>query len=176
MENKRLIWNDAARGGILLGGVSVAYLAITQWLATLQAPFLVSLGSAVLWIAKFAGCLLLMRALMKKFASANEGVTNSDSFAFGCAVAFLSALVYSVCYFAYVQFINPEFFEASMQAGLQAYSSMLDSNSRDALEEMMPKLPMLTFFVNLIYCTVFGIIVSAIFSRNIPSRNPFSEN
>ena len=124
----------------MLGCVSVAYLAITQWLATLQAPFLVSLGSAVLWIAKFAGCLLLMRALMKKFASANEGVTNSDSFAFGCAVAFLSALVYSVCYFAYVQFINPEFFEASMQAGMQAYSSMLDSNSRDALEEMMPNL------------------------------------
>ena len=41
------------------------------------------------------------------------------------------------------------------------------------LEEMLPKLPTITFFSQFIYCWLFGTVVAAIFSRNIPSSNPF---
>ena len=36
-------------------------------------------------------------------------------------------------------------------------------------------LPSFSFFVNLIYCWLFGTVLSAILSRNIPSRNPFTD-
>jgi hypothetical protein len=32
-----------------------------------------------------------------------------------------------------------------------------------------------SFFTNLIYCFLFGVVLSAILSRNIPSRNPFAD-
>ena len=53
---------------------------------------------------------------------------------------------------------------------------MLDSNSLAELDGMMDKLPQLTFFSNLIYCFIYGSLLSAILSRNIPSRDPFASN
>ena len=40
---------------------------------------------------------------------------------------------------------------------------------------MIPRLPTFSFFVNLFYCWLFGTVLSAILSRNIPSRNPFTD-
>ena len=50
---------------------------------------------------------------------------------------------------------------------------MMDSATLEAVEEMIPSMPTYAFFGNLIYCTLYGTIVSAILSRNIPSSNPF---
>ena len=46
----------------------------------------------------------------------------------------------------------------------------------DMMEEMIPKLPTMTFFLNFFWCWLFGTVLSAIFSRNIPSSNPFAGN
>ena len=42
-----------------------------------------------------------------------------------------------------------------------------------AVEEMIPRTPTIMFLVNFLYCWLFGTSLSAILSRNIPSRNPF---
>ena len=41
------------------------------------------------------------------------------------------------------------------------------------MDGMMAKLPNVMFFVNLFWCWLFGTVLAAIFSRNIPPRNPF---
>ena len=58
---------------------------------------------------------------------------------------------------------------------MQMYSSMLDSNSMAMLEKMEDSFPQISFFSNLIYCFLFGLVLSAILSRNIPKRDLFAD-
>jgi hypothetical protein len=57
---------------------------------------------------------------------------------------------------------------------MQAAAPMMDSNSLKEIDKMSENLPQLTFFSNLIYCFIYGSILSGILSRNIPSRDPFA--
>lgn len=180
MCDKKKMWNSAGKAGLILGAVSILYFFVSQWLAGMSAgkatsAFLISVLNFLVWAAKFAGCIILMRLFMKKFAAGEEQADNSDTFKWGMATAFLSALVYSAAYLAYVLFISPEVFEESFDLIMQNYSSMLDSNSIDAIDALKDRMPTLSFFGNLIYCFLFGTILSAILSRNIPSRNPFDK-
>lgn len=175
---RRDIWDSASRSGLALGAVSVAYLALSQLMASLSTStglaVVMSLLSILLWAAKFAGCIFLMKLFMLKFAAAHEGVTNADTFKFGMATAFLSALIYSGFYLAYVTIIAPDTFTDALAAVSESYGQMMGSEAMEAMEEM--NMGSITFFYNLIYCFIFGTVLSAILSKNIPSRNPFNDN
>lgn len=176
MINKKSIWDEAGHAGLVLGGVSIAYTLVT-WLVGKYctagvALVLSGVGVTLLWIVKFVACISLMKLFIKKFAAANEEADNSDTFRFGTATALLSALLYSAFYLAFVLFIAPDTFDATLD--ILRDSPMLDSNSVEMLDSMAAKLPTMSFFVNLIWCWFFGTVLSAIFSRNIPPRNPFS--
>ena len=73
-------------------------------------------------------------------------------------------------------YIKPDTFELALNAVMENYGSFLDSNSLEQLENMIPKLPAIGLFANIIYCFVYGSIVSAIISRSVPSNNPFDTN
>ena len=166
MTDKKTLWNEAGKAGLALGGASIAYMAC-------NALITVSFVNFVLWATKFAGCILLMRLFMKKFAASDDSITNSDTFRFGIATAFLSALLYSAAYLAYVQFINPDLFSSAVDSLRE--NPLMDSASLEAMDAMLPKMGVMSFWVNLFYCTLFGTVLSAILSRNIPSANPFAE-
>ena len=176
MERK-IVWNDALRSGLVLGGISIAYMVVNLLLAKLQGGaavgVLVNVGGVLLWVFKFYICIRLFKLFMLRFAAAHEGVTNGDTFRFGVATAFLSALLYAAFYMAWVSFIQPDMFNDAMELARETYSNMLTADQLDSLDELAPKMPGMTFFANLIYCTLFGTVLSAIFSRNIPPRNPF---
>ena len=170
------MWNTAGKAGIFLGLAATAYLFITQIFGQAGIPAILnSILGFVLWAAKFTGCILIMKFFMKKFVSDNASVTNSDSFRLGVIMALLSALVYSAFAFANVAFISPELFEEQMNAVMQQMAPMMDSNTQSVMETYMENLPQITFFSNLIYCFVYGMILSFILSRNIPSKDPFAE-
>ena len=88
--------------------------------------------------------------------------------------ALLSAMLYSAFYLAYVSFIAPDTFSQALD--ILADNPMMDSNSMSAVEEMIPRMPTISFFGNLIYCWLFGTILSAIFSASIRPQNPFTDN
>lgn len=180
MIQQKIVWSDATKSGLVLGGVSIAYFLINILLGKLPegkaVAVLVNVAGILLWVAKLVACISLMKFFMKKFAASHDGVTNQDTFRFGNATAFLSALLYSAVYLAWVTLVDSNMFADSMEQALAASSSMFGQAQLDAMEEMMPKLPAISFFTNLIYCWLFGVIVSAIFSRNIPSRNPFTQS
>ncbi|MDO5443533.1 MAG: DUF4199 domain-containing protein [Bacteroidia bacterium] len=175
---KKDIWDSAAKSGLALGAVSIAYLAISQFMASMNSStgiaVVMSLLSILLWAVKFAGCIFLMKLFMLKFAASHEGVTNADTFKFGMATAFLSALLYSGFYLAYVTLIAPDTFTDALAAVSDSYGSMMGSDALETLENM--NLGNISFFYNLIYCFLFGTVLSAILSKNIPSRNPFNDN
>jgi len=177
-ETKINIWERAGKAGLVLGGVSIAYMLITMLTGKLiqngGATFLIGALNLLLWIAKFAGCILLMRFFMKRFADAEPAADRSIVFRFGARVALLSALLYSAFYLAYVSFIAPDTFEQAIS--MLEDNPMLDSNTLASVEEMIPKMPTIAFFGNLIWCWLFGTVLSAIFSSSLRPQNPFTDN
>ena len=176
MTDKKTLWSEAGRAGLVLGAVSSAYLLITWGTGKIPAEstavsISVKLLNFVLWAAKFAGCILLMKFFMKGFAAQNE--ENPRSFAFGVAVAFLSAVVYSAVNLAFYTFIQPSYFSDAIE--MLRDNPMFNEAMMEEMENMTPMFPAVNFVVNLVYCTLFGTVVSAILSRNIPARNPFQQ-
>ena len=173
---QRNMWNGAAKAGLALGIVSSAYLFISQFMGVAKMPvFLNMLLGLVIWAAKFGGCIWLMTFFMKKFASENREADNAMTFRFGMITAFLSALVYAAVSFANVAFISADMFTEQMNTVMQQMAPMMDSNTMAEMDKTMENLPQITFFSNLIYCFIFGTVLSAILSRNIPSRDPFAD-
>ena len=180
--DRKLIWNEGAKAGLIFGAIAIAYMVLTHFTAKFSAngaplrAALISVLNLALWVGKVIGCILLMKALMKRFAAANPSAVNSDVFRYGVVTALLSAILYSGFYLAFVLFIQPDTLRDAMDAVIASASANLDSNSMAAIEGLQDKLPQLTFTVNLIWCFLFGTVLSAIFSQNIPSRNPFDRN
>ena len=173
-EQKNLIWEHAGKAGLVLGGVSTAYMLITMLTGKLAGSgpaFLLGLLNFVLWAGKLAACIYLMRLFMLRFSAADPSADNGRVFRFGTLTALLSALLYAACYLAYVSFLAPDTFEQVFDSLRD--NPMLDSNSLSMLDEMLPNMPTYAFIATLIWCWLFGTVLAAIFSRNIPPQNPF---
>ena len=171
------LWDGAGKAGLVLGLVSIAYMLI-NWLLgkageSTGRTILFSLLILPIWIAKFIGCIELMKLFMRKFATAHPGADNRDTFRFGMLVALLSALVFSAFQLAFTTWIAPDTFAEAQEAVIASYGSMMPAESIEMMQNM--NFGVVTFFTNLIYCFLFGTVLSAILSRNIPSRNPFAE-
>lgn len=167
------LWNSAAKAGMVLGLVSSAYLFINQLITGMSIPVLSGVLSFALWVVKFAGCIWLMIFFMKRFVSENSEADNSRTLRFGIATALLSAIVYAAFSFANMAYFSADIIAENMDTVMQAYSQFMDSNTMSQMDKMIAKLPQISFFGNLIYCFIFGTILSLILSRNIPSRDPF---
>ena len=183
MENRiprKYLWDSAGKAGLVLGLVSSAYVLITHFITGLESStgmaFFGVLLSFLLWGAKFAGCILLMKFFMKKYAQAHPGCDNSDTFRFGMVTALLSALIFAAFDMAFLTWIAPDTFEQALAAyreGFESgYRAIMTEESIEAMENM--NFGMISFFSNLIYCFLFGTVLARILSRNIPSSNPFA--
>ena len=175
-EINKSLWRIAGTEGLKLGLISAAYMFATLLLEKTGMPVLLnSLLSFVLWVAKFAGCILLMKIAMVKFAKTDSKITNRDTFMMGMATALLSAFVFSVISYVNVAFISADLFAEQFDTLMQQMAPMMDSNSLNLMDSYLENLPEITFFSNLIYCFLFGTVLSAILSRNIPARDPFAD-
>ena len=176
--SRKDLWDGAGKAGLVLGLVSSAYVLLTMLLTKLSGSTGMALVSTLLafllWALKFGGCIYLMKYFMTKFAGAHPEADNSDTFRFGMATAFLSALIFSAFDLAYMTWVAPDAMTQAMESVTEMYGNMLPAESLDMLEEI--NLGRVTFFTNLIYCFLFGTVLSAILSRSIPSRNPFADN
>lgn len=175
MNNKN-IWNPAGIAGLALGGASTAYMFLTQWTSSSDMPAILSVVLTTLfWLAKFGGCIWLMLYFMKKFACENPEADNSTTFRFGLVSSLLSALIFAAASFANIAFISADLFDAQIESMLQQMAPMMDSNSLNMIDKVTANMPQISFFTNLVYCVIYGTVLSAILSRNIPSKNPFAD-
>lgn len=180
MTDKKTIWDMASKAGLALGLISTAYFGIGILGSSLNPrpgvqSALFSLVTAALWAAKFVACIAVMKLFMQKLVSEESDADNSDTFRLGVASAFLSALIYAGAYLIYVRYINPEMLSESISTVMEQMGSLMDSNARQEIDDIIPRLPSLTFFANLAWCFLYGTVLSAILSRNIPDSNPFSD-
>lgn len=174
--NSKNIWNIAGIAGLALGGISTAYMFMTQWATSAgMSGFLLIALNSVLWLAKFGGCIWIMRFFMLKYASQGSDIKNTHTFRFGVLTALLSALVFAAASFANIAFISADLFDAQIETMLQQMAPMMDSNSMGMVDKITANMPQISFFSNLIYCFAYGTVLSLILSRNIPSQDPFAD-
>ena len=170
------IWEAAGYAGLALGLVSVAYMYVTNILNTSGISMgVVTLISVPLWIAKFVGCILLMKFFMKKFQATHPEVKNNDVRRMGVVTALLSAFFFASLQFIDMSYLSVELYASQYETIMQQYSSVMDSNSMSMLKKLIDVLPQFTFVWTLIYCTAFGSVLASIFSRDITSKDPFAD-
>ena len=169
-----ILLNKAGIAGIVLGLVSTAYIFISTGIASITSPVLNTLLTILLWTVKFVLCIWLMIFFMKRLAKSYDNVTNSTTFKFGTTVAACSALIFAAASLANVTMINPDLISRQMEAVVQILGSKADSNTLAALGDMEESMPEIVFFSNLFYCFLYGVVLSLILSRRIPSNDPFA--
>ena len=165
--SKSIIWNKAGISAIPMALVPILYSIVTRLLSgagSAEAAFGSSLLSGVLWMAW----------AMRRLAAGYDGVTNRDTFHYGVAIALFSAILVSAWSLADMVLIHPEFWQEQLNDTIRQLSPMLDSNSQDALSRMEGSFPTISFFTTLIYCFLYGTVLSSILSRNIPRQDPFA--
>ena len=166
-------WNEAAKAGLYFGAISSAYLGLTELIQLVGSAVLQGFLTTVAWAGKLALCIWLMVFLLRNLVGKYSGVTNSDTFRFGVRTALLSALIVATVHALIMIFTPQETMDQTFNALTAQLAGQLDSNSLAMMDSFKENMPTLTFFSELIYCFVFGLILSLIVSRSIPSRNPF---
>lgn len=179
-EERINIWNAAGKPGLVLGVVSILYMVINHFIgkiaATGSVAIIVGFANFLLWAGKLFLCIWLMRTFMLGFSAAHKSADNNKVFRFGVVVALLSAIVFSAFNLVYMLYIAPEILSESFDLVMQQYAGRFSASEMESLSNMQADLPRFTFIINFIWCFLFGTILSAIFSRKIPSdlNNPFN--
>lgn len=170
------VLNRAGIAGLALGAVSTAYMFIIQYLPSLiESRAADSVVSAFLWIAKFVGCIFIMKRFMTGLTSSFGGTERRHTLKLGVMASLLSALIFSAASLANVLYINPEEIGQAFDQVLGMYAGKLDSNSLAALDRLKDSMPAMTFFSNLIYCTAYGSVLATILSGTVSKKDPFAD-
>jgi hypothetical protein len=170
------MWESAGYAGLALGLVSAAYMVTNSYLGTSGLSVgTIALIQMPLWIAKFVGCILLMKFFMKKFHAAHPNLTNKDVRKMGAATALLSAFLYSAIQFVFIAYIQADLYAEQYEVILQQYSSGMDLNTMNMMKKFVDMLPQISFFSSLLYCFAYGSILASILSRNIVGNDPFAD-
>lgn len=176
---RKEIWESAGMPGLILGLVPCAYTLLNMLFnnsgESVAGNFLSTILAFILWLAKFVGCIWLMKYFMQKFANQHPGIDMKTVFRFGMITALLSALICSVFSFVMTVYINPEQVQEAIDLVMESYSSMLDSNSMTMMESIMSNYATIQFFTNIVYCFLYGTIISRLLSGKIVPSTPFNE-
>ena len=177
--SRKTIWDSAGKGGLILGGITIGFMALSLLLNLLPdnsvGTFLSTILNFIIWAAKLFCCVYVLFALMRKFTLDFPGADKATVRKFGVITGFTSALIYSAFTLVYFLYINPDALAESFAAATEAYSGMLDSNSMQALDQMQGSMPAIMFFGNLVYCTLFGWAASAIIASRLVKDDPFKQ-
>ncbi len=168
-------WNSAAVAGLVMAVATIILdylptLVLTIGIKGFFGSFLVFLVK----IAKIAACIYVFKVLMDRF---NRDV-NTDYAGlqrYGLKVALFSSILVAGFSLAQILVINPEMMTQMIQEVQNTYQNMMDSNTMAAMDKMLSKLPVITFFSSLIYCYLWGWILSTVFARKLFPVNAFGE-
>ena len=177
--SRKTIWDSAGKGGLILGGVTIGFMALSLLLQLLPdnsvGTFLTTILDFIIWGAKLFCCVYVLYALMRKFKADFPGADRATVRKFGIITGFTSAIIYSAFMLVYFLYINPDALAESFAAATDAYSGMLDSNAMSAMEQMQGSMPAIMFFGTLVYCTLFGWAASAIIASRLVKDDPFKQ-
>ena len=86
---------------------------------------------------------------------------------FGVLAAVFSALTYAACAMAYHKFIDPNMMRTMVDYALSNSPIPLDSNTLSVMDKAYDAMPVGVFVSKFIYCSLYGMILSAILSSRV---------
>ncbi|MBP5571482.1 MAG: DUF4199 domain-containing protein [Bacteroidales bacterium] len=173
----KIISSEAAGAALVFGAISGGFIFINNLLAGLELQILGSVLGIILWLAKFVGCILLMRFFMKKLMASYEEVGRNQLLGFGTLIALFSAIITAACSYIAVEYVFPEMTKTAFDTMYQSMGAMLDSNSMAVMEKMESHYGMISLWGNLIWCFIYGWILSAIMAGSlVRKKNIFDDD
>ena len=159
-------WSLAARDGLILAAVTVVVSTLT---------FLTENGilSGLLWLVKLVGSIWLLRIIMKRYATDHP---EESVFGYGVIVCVLSAIVCAVWAFVEYQFLFPDAVAKAFDqtfASFEEIGAALPDNFTDMMLKMEDNYAQISFITTFIWCSLLGVIFSAILSRS-GNKNVFT--
>ena len=159
------VWNEAGKGALYLGGLSVLCLSLKEVSALSGSNFLMTAASIILWVVEFFGCILLMKRFMLDFRDKYEGVQMADTARLGRRMALLSGLLLASAQALFIMQMPQEEMNALVDQLSSAMS--MGASEREAMDGVIPRLPVLTFVFQWLYCYLYGTVLASILSRYI---------
>lgn len=168
-------WNSAALAGLVMGVFTIAvdYLPSLPLLLGGTGVF-VGILNFILKVVKIVACVIAFKYLLERFHN-NVKVGYPELQRYGQKIALFSSILVSGFTMLHLLVINPDMIAQMVKSTQEAYQGMMDSNTMAAMEKMISKLPVITFFSSLIYCYLWGWILSTTFARRLFPVNPFGE-
>lgn len=159
------LWNEAGKGALFLGGLSVLCLSLRELSTASGSNFLISAARVILWVVEFFGCILLMKRFMLDFRDKYAGVKMSDTAILGRRMGLLSGLLLASAQVLFVLRMP----EGQMNEMVSQLSAALPMTAADQeyVESLLPRLPLYTFLIQWLYCYLYGSVLASILSRYI---------
>jgi len=165
MENKfDSKWSGAAKDGLILSLVTV--VVITLQVLT-ESTFL----NLLLWIIKLVGSIWILSIFMKRFHTEKPG---ESAFTYGFKVCLCSAVVCAVYSLLLYGFIFPDYASESINKAMESLGSKAALPEMEEITDVMAKMEdnyaQIQCISTFVWCTLFGLIVSAIIGRSLNSK------
>lgn len=173
-----ILWNEAAKAGVLFGFVSVSCLALKELAGMSGSNFLTQAAFIILWTVEFFGCILLMKKVQLDLRDKYQDVKMADTFKLGRRAALLSGLLLASAQALIILYMPQETMDQLVSAVSEAMP--MGAAQQEQMDGMLDKLPLLTFLFQWMYCFLYGTVLSSIMSRYIflekifgpPFQNP----
>lgn len=172
-QNSKL--NSAAIDGLLLALVTIIFSLIGS--VGIKSSAL----SVILWILKLVITIWLLLRFMKKYSARHAAETGettyNQAFGYGFLVSVLSAVVIGCYMYLSSAVLFPEQMTASIEAAKAQIETMsTDSAQTDAINSILNNIPIVLLFTQLIWCTICGLVISAILASSAKTINLNSGN
>lgn len=182
-EQRNLFLSGAAKWGLIFALICIVYDLLAGGLTRLSLmggwwTVPVNILSFLLWAAKFTGLIILLKYVMETYYRAvGTPVEGSKLFGYGVLASVLSGLVYGACYLVYNLYIAPDAGAEMIAMIRETYAEMgmLSPSMDEGLTAYERSYPTLMFFAQIIYHTIWGLILSGIFTGTL-RRKFFFEN
>lgn len=168
-------WNSAALAGLVMGVFTIAvdYLPSLPLLLGGTGVF-VGILNLILKVVKIVACVIAFKYLLERFHN-NVKVGYPELQRYGQKIALFSSILVSGFTMLQLLVINPDMIAQMVKSTQEAYQGMMDSNTATAMEKMMNMIPAFTFVFTLLYCYLWGWMLSTAFARRLFPVNAFGE-
>lgn len=128
----------------------------------------------ILKVVKIVACVIAFKYLLERFHN-NVKVGYPELQRYGQKIALFSSILVSGFTMLQLLVINPEHDSADGENALRKPIKACGFNTATAMEKMMNMIPAFTFVFTLLYCYLWGWMLSTAFARRLFPVNAFGE-
>lgn len=171
--NKNTLTAEAGKAALFFGLISGGFIIINFLCANWG--FAGNLLSSLLSLGKIVGCIFLMIYMMKRLKANYEGVHKKELVHYGTLIALFSAIITACITYISYKFLFADTLTAIMDEVYAQLRSMVSGDMISQMVEMESSFATYAMMGNLIWCFLYGWILSLIVAPRIAPENIFED-